>query len=401
MIKTYQWLILSVLFVLVFGTLTVATHTVFQNNTPGIDYYCYWVAGRAFFNHKDPYSTQVMQQTQMGIYQHLAGPGENKMVFANPPYAFFIMLPFLWLDFGWSQAAWMSFNILLVLSLSYLLFPGAPRWINISFAFLYPFVFGYILGNFVVTISAVLLIFLHYLVSDARPSLVMQIILGALMAWSTVKPQFAWGSIILFFFFAIRQRLWHMLSSFLISLIMMVAACIYFRSDWIGKWLQQLTLYQNYNETLPVLNRYLQFIIPGTTVTFAFYVILVAVLGISFYFILGWWRQQITPQVLITWVGLVTYLIHPSGGGAGVSDEQLVFLIPVFIWAATQKPSMSAGLVWSGFWLAAGLFNLNTLLKTPAWFELLIYPLYILWAIWLFTQSSRRPILPQLKSINT
>ncbi|HEX9017915.1 MAG TPA: glycosyltransferase 87 family protein, partial [Anaerolineaceae bacterium] len=395
-----QWLILALLFALVFGTLTVAAHTVFQNNTPGIDYYVYWVAGRAFFNHQDPYSARVMQAIQMGIYGHLADPNENKMPFANPPYAFFILLPFLWLDFGWSQAAWMSFNILLVLSLSYILFPHAPKWIRISFAFLYPFVFGYILGNFVVTISALLLIFLGYLVSDKVPSRGMQIILGMVIAWTTVKPQFIWAFLLLFLLFGLRQRLWRMLSSFAASLTLMATACLVYRPDWIGRWLQQLTAYQNYNDTLPILSRYLRFVLPDTAVPYAFYGLTAAALGVAAYLLLRWWMRQCNPLVLIAWLGLVTYLIHPGGGG-GVSYEQLVFLIPVFIWGATQKPSLETSLTWAGFWIAATVCNAGTMLKTPAWFELLIFPLYILWTAWIMARPVRLPAVTQLKPTQT
>ena len=92
------------LFALVLGVFTILVHTAFMNSTPGIDLFVFWSAGRAFFNHQDPYSQEISAQTQMAIYRHLALPGQDHMEFAYPPYALLILYPILWFTFDWTQA---------------------------------------------------------------------------------------------------------------------------------------------------------------------------------------------------------------------------------------------------------------------------------------------------------
>src|ERR1035437_7176748 len=95
---TREILLSVLLFFLLLGLLTFTLHALTENNNLGSDYYIYYVAGRALFiDHQNPYSDQVAQQVQMAVHKHLAGPNEDQLGFAYPPYALLPSLPTFWL----------------------------------------------------------------------------------------------------------------------------------------------------------------------------------------------------------------------------------------------------------------------------------------------------------------
>ena len=96
-----SYLLLTAVLLLAFGLLTFGIHRAFANNTPGIDFYVYWQAGRAFFlEGQDPYSPEVSARIQNGIYHGRAAlPGEDPMKFNYPPFALLPVMPFLLLPF--------------------------------------------------------------------------------------------------------------------------------------------------------------------------------------------------------------------------------------------------------------------------------------------------------------
>ncbi|HEX9012895.1 MAG TPA: glycosyltransferase family 87 protein, partial [Anaerolineaceae bacterium] len=360
---------------------TFAVHSIFLHNTPGFDYFVFWNAGRAFFHGQDPYAPELARQIQMGLYGHLAVPGQNQMLFAYPPYALFILIPVFWMDFGWSQAAWMSANFFLILLAALFLFPKAPRWIRLTIPFFYPFVFGYILGNFVVTITGILLICLHYIFSENSPSPAAQVVLGVLLAWTTAKPQFVWAFLAVTLIYALRQRWWALLASFFSALPVYCLISLAVRPDWISKWLGQIQVYQSTNRAAPYLAGYLQALLPAPLVNPAYDAAVVSCAAVSIYLMVRWWKMGLNPLARFAWLGFFAYLVHPGGEG-GVAYEQLVFLIPFFLWAVTLPHTRSLALIW----IPALLLSF---LKIPAWFEQAYFFLYAIWMAWFFVKTAQ------------
>jgi len=374
------------LFALVLGVFTVLVHTAFINSTPGIDLFVFWSAGRAFFNHQDPYSQEVSAQIQMAIYRHLALPGQDHMEFAYPPYALLVLYPILWFTFDWTQAIWMSFNLLVLVSLAYLLFPNAPKWLSLTLPVFYPVVFGLILGNFVVLLSAILLIFLRILLLKIPLSHKAQFFLGGLMAWTTIKPQYTWLFLVLFLLYCCRQRMMTMITGFIAALSGLALLSFLFLPNWPILWIRELGAYQEYNRPVPVLSEYLAYLFPPNIVQPLFYLAALAGAAVTAFMFLRWWKGQLADLYLISWCSFFTFIVHINT----VSYEQIILLLPFFLWAVTQKPTPRLMTLWTGAWITSyALFAISFLKILPNIIDTAPFLLYSVWILWLFATAPK------------
>ena len=148
-----------------------------KTTTSGTDFFIFWQSGRAvFLEHTSPYRDDLTIQNQLAIFKRLARPDEDHLTFAYPPFALLIILPFVFLPFEWAQAVWISLLILLLVSAFALAYPRAPTWVGISFLAFYPVFFGLILGNFVVLLTALLILLLGIYLPRERPTFIWQVI---------------------------------------------------------------------------------------------------------------------------------------------------------------------------------------------------------------------------------
>ena len=369
--------------------LTWAVHRIMQDNTPGMDLYIFWLAGRAALTGGNPYGDEIGTTVQLGTYDYLAAPGQNQMLFAYPPYALLAVLPFLALPFDWAQAAWLAVNLITLTAACLALKPVVPLRSIAGGLFFFPLAFALILGNFVVLITAILLVVLASILQERQYTRTGWAALGVLLAWTTIKPQFSWLFLIFIAVWVLRSRTWHLAWGFLGGLGGMLALSFMVVPDWPALWLGVLQKYTTYHPAEPALEIFLQAALPpepAHTLT----IILIGLLAVlTLVLFRRWWRGGESALRLLAWLGLAAYLLAPHS----VSYEQARFLIPLFLWAAVAPREWRAPLgifFWGGLLVSWATFVIEranpTSTLNSGW--RLLY--HLGWLIWLFWPAMRR-----------
>lgn len=374
-------------FLVLCGLLGLALHQIFNNSTPGVDLYVFWVAGRALIvEGRDPYALDVNQAIQLGIYGHLLQPGEDPMYFAYPPYALIPVWPLLRLTFDWIQAFWLSFNLLaLALCLRFSL-PHAQLWtILLTFLF-YPIVFGLVLGNFAILLAAILLLCLGRLVlPEKSPARAEQMILGLLLAWATAKPQFIWFFALLIGFNALRRRQLPFLIGLGSGLILVLVFSFMILPDWPALWLNRLSEYARDDPANSPLQDYLGIFFPGQLLPLAVYAAGAAILLVSAWLFYRWLCSRLPILPLLAWGGAATFLLNPNGR----AYEHIPLLISLIVWTGLPDTRIrSTAVIFTSYvaatWILFGLSHQYFRLAADRGTFLLFIP----WIVALFAQKT-------------
>ena len=378
-----QVLLWMVVFFLGLALLSFGIHKLTQNNNLGSDYYIYYVAGRTLFiEHQNPYSDTVANQVQLSVFKRLARPGEDQVGFAYPPYALIPALLTFWLPFDWGQAIWMALNLMSLMSAIYLAFPTARKWGAVSFIFFFPVSFGLILGNFNILVTSILILSYGILIFYEHLAHPAQIALGILLAWATVKPQFAWLFIAFLLLVAVRKRFWPVLISFTAGMLVLLTFSFIVMPGWPLAWFERLTKYQVYLQTWLILTFFLKSFLSLRTAEMITWIAAIASLGGSAWFYLQWRQGKLSDLVMMAWSGLLIFLYHPRG----VSYEHITFLIPLLIWVCVTKPlpRLAVGIFWFGSLVVSWVvFVISRLPGAPNTVSEWTFFLYIAWFAWL------------------
>jgi hypothetical protein len=383
MSSTVRTLIVFLLFILSLAILSVGIHVLTAGNTLGGDYYVSYLGGRAALNGEDPFADAIAIQVQLAMHKKLAGPGEDQLAFANPPFALLPQLPILGLPFAWSQAIWMAFTILFVFVLLIAACPGRPRLVILTLFFLYPFAFGVILGNYSVIILAILA-WLYARFSLSRPnSPGLQIAGGVMLAWTLAKPQFSWLFCGLLLLLALRRKEWWFPASFGLSLLLLLGGSFLMVPGWPALWLERLQKYSVYNQTWLISEFFLREILPPSAARVGSLVLIALLFVIGILLIRSWWRGRFSTLLLWGYSGLLVFLAHPRGK----AYEHLAFLLPILTWLLLRrlKRPLPGILFWGGSlvfsWLA--FFQQRSPTAPPAIAEVpfIVLPIWLLWLL--------------------
>jgi len=196
------------IFFLFFTSLfSLGVSAITPNITFGNDFFVFHSASCALFTEGlSPYSTQVETANQFAVYGRLAHPGENLLTFSYPPYALLPFLPLSFLPLKWAQSIWVSLLFTSLLILPILTYPRIPRWAFSTAFLLYPITFSLILGNFAILLGTIIILILGYLLNTQLHSRNKDLVFGALLAFSTIKPQFSALFVLFILIFAIRDK---------------------------------------------------------------------------------------------------------------------------------------------------------------------------------------------------
>jgi len=232
----------------------VATYRLFTSPYPGAnDFASRWGGARAFWlDGLSPYSNEATRQIQLIIYGRPIAPEEEQEfdpgLFAYPFYTVFLLLPLSWLSYPLAEAIWLVFlelclfgGLLLALDL-YDWRP--PRWLlacTAVWAFLfYPHARALILGQFAVFVFAMVALTLWALKRRR------DVLAGACLALSTVKPQMVFLLIPLLLWWALWERRWRFVGSFLGGMALLMGASWLAEPSWVYGFLHQITRYPSY-----------------------------------------------------------------------------------------------------------------------------------------------------------
>jgi hypothetical protein len=371
----WQWILL---FIFSLGLLTFGLQQLTRDNNLGIDYYIYYVGGRTLFKEGgSPYSDAVAEQVQMAVLKRLALPGEDQVGFAYPPHALLPVLPTLWLPYDWASALWLAFGVLALVG-AMAAFRRVPRWAPVSLLFIYPFSFALLTGNFNVLIAAVLLLSFGLLGREQELSKTGQVLMGVLLAYATVKPQFAWLFIVFFLLWTLQRRWWAWLGGFAGGMLAMLIFSFATMPNWLPAWMERLQKYSVYNRTQFVSVFLLRDFLPLNAAWWVTGVLGAMALAVSAWLFLRWWRGKTTPIQLLAWCGLVGFLFNTHGQ----AYEQIIFLLPMLVWVCTRQYRKQLPVLvfwWGGLALSWMFFFLSRIPDLPPGIRDWQFLFYIVW----------------------
>lgn len=239
--------------VLLFAAMVYGVHETFTAAVPGAnDFYSRWRGAQLFWQDGlDPYSDEASNLIQQGIYGRLALPTEDQVLFVYPFFTVFLLWPLVGLPYDWVQAIWLvvvQFSLITaVLLCLHLVKWQVPLWL-LAITLLWSVAFynntrTIILGQFAGPILLCLtgcLLALQY----RRDELA-----GALLAFTTIKPQMVFLLIPALLLWAIGQKRWRFITGFGITLAGLFGLSFLFLPEWMTGFLAQVGYYPAYTIT--------------------------------------------------------------------------------------------------------------------------------------------------------
>ncbi len=333
--------------------LTVGIHAALQNNALGFDYMFYWHAGRGLFlEGLSPYSAEITWRIQLSAYGRPALPGEYTFPFSYPLPILWLPLPLYSLSYDWSQAAWMAVNLVAPLAAGMLLFPHAPKWLVLTLPLFYQMAFTWIIGNYALLIGVIFIVVFTLLLNRERPPRWADFLSGVALAWATNKPQMTWLYVILAILFAFRGRRWGMVAGFAAGMAGFHLAALALLPGWPAQWLDMARIYPQQQVHIPSLITYLDYLLPASTARVASLALALPLAAATLWLFWCWWQGRFSGLLLLAWCALITSLVDISA----LTPDQIVLLVPLFLWAVQQKASAGLGIGWFGAILLTYVF---------------------------------------------
>lgn len=360
----------------IFMGLSYGIHQLKSINSIGFDFHCYWSTSLAFLDGKNPYSVEVAIQNQIGAYGHIASPSQDPLFFRNPIYSILIILPFSFLSYDWAYSIWISFNILVLLTVCFISFPSLPKWMIGLFIFFYQISFGILYGNFTIISASALLLFIGVILYQENHHRNTQIIVGLLLSFSTFKPQLSWLFIIWILFYSIRHHLHYLLATFILTVTFTSIIFLFFAPEWPKDFYQLIFSYQDAVNVLGVRKSlFNELLSPATAMIIGSIFLLLSLLVTAYFLIFT--KTKIGNLYQLIFVGLSTYLAHPSG----YSNEQICLFIPVIAWLILDiTPKFTRNLVWIVLFVSSYLFYFYE--NSVFWSGIILWgplAIYIVW----------------------
>ena len=402
---------LLVLGVIAFGALIWGNIAYARQNPGGYDFIPRWLGTRLFIMEgESPYSEATSQQIQQRILGRLARPEEDQSLFVYPFYAIILFLPFaIFEDFAVARVvlmAVMEVAILVIAGLGINLarwkIPPIPLGIVMLFSILwYPSVRPVINTN----ISVLIALFIFLALWAIRAG--QDVLAGFLLVLATAKPQMVILLVPFILIWALFQRRFLLITSFLGILAVVIAASLLLLPGWPMDFLRQLLAYPEYTlpntpgaifaDWLPGIGSQM-----GWVMTALMAVILIVAWVQAFNKDFRWfyWTACLT-LVITNWIGVQT------------ATENYIALLPAVIlvfaiwverwrWPGRFLTGLSMLLLSGGLWwlfLATLAYHDGAAFQHPVMFFPL--PLFLLislfwirhWAI-----SATRPLLDELRA---
>ena len=325
--------LLVLLGVVLLGAYTWAFHDVFAARVlTATDFYPSYLGAKLYIAEGlNPYSAAVTEQIQTDIYAGAPPNGEPHHAFFYPLYTLILTVPYLLLPtYAWVQAALqVTLQVLLVVSVLLILdfFGWRPRPWQVALLvlwslLLFPAAYAIILGQlsipvFFLTVLAIWLLF------RGEPSARRDVLAGACLALSTIKPQMQFLIIPLLVLWALKARRWHFIASAALTLGALLGVSFLLMPTWLGDWFAQMQTYSSFALTQPPVLQLLthEFIRLGDGALWALRVLLAG------WLLVEWWlllrdddNRRLDWTLAFTLV--ITHLLAPQTG----TYQYVVFL---------------------------------------------------------------------------
>jgi len=317
--------LLVMLGVVLLGLYTWAFHDVFAARVlTATDFYPSYLGAKLYIAEGlNPYSAAVTEQIQTDIYAGAPPNGEPHHAFFYPLYTLILTVPYLLLPtYAWVQAALqVTLQVLLVVSVLLILdfFGWRPRPWQVALLvlwslLLFPAAYSIILGQlsipvFFLTVLAIWLLF------RGEPSARRDVLAGACLALSTIKPQMQFLIIPLLVLWALKARRWHFIASAALTLGALLGVSFLLMPTWLGDWFAQMQTYSSFALTQPPVLQLLthEFIRLGDGALWALRVLLAGWLLVEWWLLLRGDDERRLGWVLALTL-VITHLLAPRTG---------------------------------------------------------------------------------------
>ncbi len=314
--RKIQWVVVSLLGILIIAGLTWVNYSFSKNNLGGNDFLAHYVGTRSLiFEGVSPYSDEVAEEIQTMVFGRPAQEGEIEHRVVYPLFSALIFAPFALIrDYTIARVAWMTFleiSLILTAYLALELFAWKPKIGVLGFYFLYSLLWyhafrGLINGNAVILIS-LFLTGTMFAIKNGKDR-----VAGLLLAFSTFKPNLVTLVIIFVLIWCVYQRRQQVILWFFGTIVVLTLGGMLVIPDWIIQNIWEILKYPAYNPAGSI-GEVIGGWFPGIETTIRW------VIGVSLGLILGyeWWiaRKQNVEWFLWTtcftlvisqWIGIQT-----------------------------------------------------------------------------------------------
>jgi hypothetical protein len=340
------WLLLGLLIGVLFAIQCVAVHDFFFSTFPGgIDFYSRWAGARALLlENRDPYSLEVTTEIQavIGIDPSLVGKGG----FAYPLYTIYTFWPLIYLSYDWAQTIWMVTLMWVVIAATIGLLkltqwrPPLVELLGLLLGTLlfYPVARSIIVGQFTLHVTLFVVLALWALRSG-RDGWV-----GVCLAATLIKPQMVILIVPWIALWAIGQRRWRVIVGLVVGGAILLLTSLVLFPRWPISFLEDVQRYSGVaggRNPLRVLKELIWPAGPDAILYGLAAIPVCAMLG-------AWWQAWRSNDdsffQATFWTIVVSQLIFFQTG----TTNQVLLLIPLFIWIREARERWGLGLVWIG-----------------------------------------------------
>ncbi len=237
--------------VLIAGVAIAANNLVINTRDLRFDFYPHYVGGRAVWRGVNPYTHEITQAIQMGMFGEFLPPQADQQNMAYPAYSSVLLGPIVILSAKVAIAVWMAIQFVAILWtpiiwLTILNWRPAPLLIGlILFGLLFVFRFPmdtFVLGQFSGTV--LLAVSLGFLLLLQGKDWWAGVVLSLAMVPPTIGGPLALSILVAF---GLRGR-WRGLMSFLAMIVALTLISFILIGNWIPDYINIVNAYQNYAE---------------------------------------------------------------------------------------------------------------------------------------------------------
>ena len=413
-----DWLILSILLIILFALQTFVVQRNLTSQVPGAnDFYSRWHGARAFLlEGRNPYALDVTEEIQpvIGIDPSEVGRGG----FNYPLHVIFFFWPLVYLPYDWTQAIWWTVVLWLAIASTIVLL----QWLEIKpkptqlLTFLlvaltfYPITRSVFLGQFTLHILFFLTLSLFLLKRNPsnNPSVLAAVALphassstagatsnnrdfwaGVALSAASIKPQMLILVVPFLLLWALTQKRWRFIGGLLAGGAVFLAASLALMPTWPLEFLADTRRYRQFSGGFTPLQLLLGDVwqIPAALLVL-----------VMLYF---WWTSRASDSAFkqaLYWTIIVQTLVTFQTG----TTNQVLLWIPILDWLASIRTSRGARLslaLTSLVWFAAWTLFVRTLGEHEH--PIMFLPLSFLTLILLAIQSIREGIAASGRGLDT
>ena len=332
-----HWLILAVLLLALIAAESFALHTVYTSKFPGAnDFFVRWIGGRELLQYgTNPYDRSVAEMAQKSMFGRLTRPEDkDEAYFAYPLYTLYFFWPLSYVPYAWAQAIWMvvlQFMLLgstiLAIRLSGWRPPTWLFWFTILWGILfYNGARAIILGQFSILVTLALFLAL-WAIQSRRDGWA-----GLFLAVTTIKPQMVFLVMVFLLVWALFQRRWRLIGSFIITMLLLVVTSMLLVPTWPLDFIRNAVAYSDYVAFGTPLENLLHYFLPANLADR----LTLILSGLFFLALLpGWWFGWRGRPGGYVWAVLSTLIVGSLITFRSATTNQVILYLPLFFFFRT------------------------------------------------------------------